>query len=190
MNTLRRLPRGPGAGHGPRHGQSGIAILEATVAMAILAIAMLAMTTTSVTVFRMKESDRVRREATVGLQSLVEDIRGVSDAAVNAPNGWAREVVTTYAPGGRLGDSFGFGGLEPWPGEDDVYSVTIITDETQTDQELGVELGMPRDLDNDLAVTRTNVTNTARMLPVIVRARWVGRTGNRELQTAFYLLGY
>jgi hypothetical protein len=158
--------------------------------MAILAIALLAMTMTSVSVFKMKESDRIRREATVGLQSLIEEIHGVSSAAVEAPGGWAREIVDAYAPGGRLGDTFDFGGLQPWPGEAAVFSVTIVSDETLTDQELGIELGMPRDLDNDLAITNANVSNTARMLPVIVRARWVGRNGNRELRQAFYILGY
>lgn len=158
--------------------------------MAILAIAMLAMTTTSVTVFKMKDSDRVRREATVGLQSLVEDVHAVSNAAVDSGNGWAREIAEAYAPGGRIGDTFDFGGLQPWPTQGSVFTVTVVTDETMTDQELGIELGMPRDLDNDLVVDNTDVTGTARMLPVIVRARWVGRTGNRELVQAFYILGY
>lgn len=190
MHTTRRIPNGCGAGRRPNRGRSGVAILEATVAMAILAIAMLAMTTTSVTVFKMKDSDRIRREATVGLQSLVEDVRSVSHAAVAADEGWARSVVDAYAPGGRIGDTFGFGGLQPWAGEASVFAVTVVTDETLTDQELGIELGMPRDLDNDLAVDNTDVSGSARMLPVIVRARWVSRTGNRELQQAFYILGY
>lgn len=190
MHTLRRTSRGPSSPCGVARGRSGIAILEATVAMAILAIAMLAMTTTSVTVFRMKDSDRVRRQATVGLQSLVEEIRSVSHAAIDDPDGWARTVADAYAPGGTLGNEFGFGSLDPWPGEPSVFTVTVVTDETLTDQELGVELGMPRDLDNDLIVDNTDVRGAARMLPVIVRARWVGRTGNRELQQAFYILGY
>jgi len=158
--------------------------------MAILAIALLAMTTTSVSVFKLKEADRVRREATVGMQSLIEEIHAVSNAASDAAGGWAREIVDAYAPGGRLGDTFDFGGLEPWPGEPSVFSVTVVRDETQTDQELGVELGMPRDLDNDLLVSNIDVANSARMLPVIVQARWVSRNGNRELQQAFYILGY
>jgi hypothetical protein len=165
-------------------------VFEGAVTLAILTIALLAMTTTSVTVFNLKETDRLRRAAAAAMQSLVEDVRAYSFSVRDADNGWAREVLTAYAAGGPLGNAFDVPALEPWDDEPAVFTVTIVRDETLTDQELGIELGMPRDLDNDGAVSNEDVIDTARMLPVIVRARWSGRTGDREIVQAFYVLGY
>lgn len=174
----------------PRRSRAGLAVLEAAVTLSILTIALLAMTTTSVTMYNLKETDRLRRTASAAMQSLVEDVRAFAFSARDADGGWAREVLTSYAPGGALGDRFDAPGLEPWPGEPSVFSVTVVRDETLTDQELGIELGMPRDLDNDGEISNDDVIAGARMLPVIVRARWAGRAGNREVVQAFYVLGF
>ena len=69
-------------------------------------------------------------------------------------------------------------------------SVEVITDETMTDQELGVHLGLPRDLDADGEVTSVDVRGRALLLPVLLRARWHGAGGERELVRALYLEGY
>jgi Tfp pilus assembly protein PilV len=175
---------------GPRRARAGLAVLEATVTLSILTIALLAMTTTSVTMYNLKETDRLRRTASSAMQSLVEDVRAFAFSVRDDDDGWAREVLTSYAPGGTLGDSFEVRGLEPWPGEESVFTVTVVRDETLTDAELGIELGMPRDLDNDGAISNDDVIDSARMLPVIVRARWSGRTGEREIVQAFYVLGF
>ena len=52
---------------------------------------------------------------------------------------------------------------------------------------LGVELGMPRDLDHDGLVSNTDVRGSARVLPVVVRMRWSTALGDRELVQGIYL---
>ena len=63
----------------------------------------------------------------------------------------------------------------------------LVTDETRTDAALGCQLGMPRDLDGDGLATNTNVSGTALLIPVVVRARWSGSRGNQAITHGFYL---
>ncbi len=165
-------------------------MIEAVVVMSILLMGLLAMTSTSVTVHALRESDRERRLANSALDSIIEDVKGIANAQVGTDPTWSQNFVNAYAVGGNPGPQFPVNGLEPRAGEAAVVTVTVTTDETLTDQELGVDLGMPRDLDNDGAVDNANVTATATILPVIVRVRWSGSSGNRELVQGFYVLGF
>ena len=81
-------------------------------------------------------------------------------------------------------------GLEPWVGENAVITVEVVTDETASDIDLGVRLGMPRDLDRDGIADNGDVRDTGRMLPVVVRARWLGASGPRQIEQGFFVLGY
>lgn len=165
-------------------------MIEAVVVMSILLMGLLAMTSTSVTVHALRESDRERRLANSALDSIIEDIKGVSNAQVGTDPTWSQNFVNAYAIGGTPGPQYQVSGLEVRDGEPSIITVTVTTDETLTDQELGVNLGMPRDLDNDDAVDNADVTATASILPVIVRVRWNGSSGNREIVQGFYVLGF
>ena len=112
-----------------------------------------------------------------------------SNSVVDSPNGWAADVTARYAPGGNPGNTFDVQGLSPWPGEASIGTITIVTDETLTDADVGVDFGMPRDLDDDGVVDNLDVSATARVLPVVVRLRWNGPAGQRELEQGFFLLG-
>ena len=57
--------------------------------------------------------------------------------------------------------------------------VIVIMDETMTDAEIGMPIGMPRDLDGDGEATNTDVSLSALVLPVVVQAAW-GPPGKRE----------
>lgn len=66
--------------------------------------------------------------------------------------------------------------------------VEVVTDETRSDVELGIELGLPRDLDGDGAALSRDVRARARLLPVIVRCSWSGAAGRREARQAFFVV--
>ncbi len=93
-------------------------------------------------------------------------------------------------PGGGLSDTFNIQGLTAREGQPSVGTIQVITDETRTDADLGFELGMPRDLDGDGAIDNADVRMTARVLPIAVRARWTGVSGDVEIVHPFYVIGY
>ena len=173
----------------PSH-RAGFSLLETVIGISVVMIGMMAMTSTSLVVHSLEESDKARRLATNALQGAIEQVNADSNAAHDADVGWAPSLVATYAPGAVPGNAFDVAGLDPWPGIEQVGSIWVVTDETLTDDELGVELGMPRDLDGDGAVANDDVSGAATLLPVVVRLRWDGEAGQRELVHGFYLLGY
>jgi hypothetical protein len=101
---------------------------------------------------------------------------------------WAQAVLAAYGPAGT--DSFDVDELDRANPVLSVGSIQIVTDETATDQELGVEIGMPRDLNGDNVVDDADVSDGARLLPVIVTVEWTGVSGVQRLQSAFYVMGY
>ena len=173
-----------------RRHTSGFTIIEAVVVMAILLMGLLAMTSTSVTVHSLRESDRERRLASSAMNSVVEDVKRISAAQIGTDPSWSTNFVAAYEAGGIPGPAFPVRGLTPQAGQAAVCTVQVITDETVTDAELGVELGMPRDLDNDGNVDNNDVEGSASLLPVIVRAQWTGSAGNRTLVQGFFVLGF
>ncbi len=170
--------------------RGGFTLIEAVVVMSILLMGLLALTSTSVSVHALRESDRERRLANNALDSIVEDVKRIAYDQVGSEPNWSQNLVNSFSPGGNPGPGFEVNGLTPRAGEPFVVTVTIPVDETMTDQELAVTLGMPRDLDNDGLVDNANVVGTATVLPVIVRVRWTGSSGDRELTQSFYVLGY
>ena len=112
------------------------------------------------------------------------------DAKIGQPGAWARNVVETVCPASTVGTSFDVRELEPQDGLAHVGSVLFVPDETRTDQALGVELGMPRDLDGDGAADKTDALPTATVLPVIIEMRWKGIRGNQRIVHPFFVASY
>jgi prepilin-type N-terminal cleavage/methylation domain-containing protein len=168
---------------------SGFSLIEIVVATAVLAIGMLALTSTMWRVHALTASNEDRRLAQNDLRSISEQIIALSEGALEEPETWAGTVSAAFALGGTPGNTFAIAGLEPIAGAPSVGTIRVITDETLTDKTLGITLGMPRDLDGDGAATNTNVTANARLLPVVLDLQWSGGSGNRRARHGFYLLG-
>lgn len=156
----------------------------------LLLMGFLALTTTSVTVHKLRRAADESSTARAALQSMIDEIQRTSVLSFGADPSWSSAMVATFGPGGTAGDTFDVFGLDPQRGAPSVGTVRLITDETLTDAELGVELGMPVDLDNDGTIDDPDVSDSAEMLPVIVRVAWHGITGNQEMSQAFYVLAY
>lgn len=193
MLILSQAARSHRARQGPR-GQvtprGGFTLIEVLVTASVLLIGLLAMTSTSVVVNSLRRSAGDRSIAQAALQAIVEDLHASASEADSDAANWANDILADYGPGGTPGDAFAVPGLDPWEGETDVATVQIVLDETATDAVLGVAAGMPRDLDGDGNVNATNVSGDASLLPVIVRLRWRGETGQQQLQQVVYLLRY
>lgn len=147
--------------------QRGMTLIEVTFVVISLTVALAAVTQSMAT----GSAARYRLER----QALALDaVRDVAETVRATP---IDDIVGTFGAAGDPGERFSIPGLD---GEELAGRILIISDETLTDQEIGMTLGMPRDLDGDGAATNTDVTGTALVIPVIVEARW-GPAGNPEV---------
>jgi hypothetical protein len=165
-------------------------MIEIALAITVLLVALVAMSASTMRMHSLRRQNRERTVAHNAIRAISEEIQAVSREGLDDPAGWAQHVLGTIAPGGALGNAFPVVELEPQAGLAFVGSITPITDETATDADLGLGLGMPRDLDGSGAVASTNVGNAARILPIVVRARWRGAHGDQEIVHPFYVIGY
>lgn len=178
------LARGPGK-------RSGFTLVEIGLAMSVLMVALMAMSASTLQTHALRRQNRERAVAQNQLRVLSEEIHSLADQIRREGGGvWSHSFVQALSPGGTLGDTFDIPGLTPREGEATVGTITLILDESQTDAALGLELGMPRDLDGDGAADNADVTATARILPVLVTARWRGISGDVQVRHPFYVIGY
>jgi len=190
MATQAKRSRGgsPGRRPGSRGGRKGgFTLLEVSLAMTVLLVALMAATLSTLRMHSLRRVNRERVLAQNAVRSVCERLHSLSTRGLTEPAGWTATILGGVAPGGELGPDFAPAELTPRAGAVSVGSLLVITDETRTDQELGVQLGLPRDLDGDGAATNTDVGANALLLPVIVRARWHGAGGDAQVAHAFYV---
>jgi hypothetical protein len=182
MNLAKLIQRGP-----VPKALSGLTLLEVTLGMAVLTIGLLALTSTSMATHRLQATDHARQLARDGLAAVVREVEVAARLLDKSQADWSAQLLARFS-----GDEAwrAVEGLDPWEDAPAVIEVRFCSDETATDDELGVPLGMPRDLDNDGFASRPDVSASARLLPVVARARWSTRAGDRELVQGFYVLGY
>ena len=169
--------------------QAGFSLVEVVIAMTVLMIGLLALTSTSVVAHSLEKADDSRQIAGQALRGCVERAHAVSIQALADDTGWSQAVVSAFEAGNLPGPEFAVAGLSPWEGESSVGTIQVITDETLSDDNLGVSLGMPRDLNGDGLVSDFDVFATGILLPVIARVRWDAGEGQREISQAFYVVG-
>ena len=175
---------------GVRRGRSGFTLIEIAVATTVLLVALMSMSATIVSIHSLRRQNRDRTIAHNAVVTRAEGVHAAARAAMDQPGSWAAEVVAAACPGGALEADFDVEGLTPQDGEAHVGRLAFIVDETATDAQLGVLMGMPRDLDGDGVVSSHDVRATARILPVIVRARWKGARGDAQIVHPFFAIGY
>lgn len=175
---------------GRRSARGGFTLAETALAMVILLVALLSMSAATLRMHTLRRQNRERVMATNAMRSIGERIRAVAEESLGDPTTWSQNVVAALQPGGEIGDVFNVGELRPVRGAQSVGSVTVVVDETSTDAALGIEMGLPRDLDGDGIASNTDVSASARLLPIIVETEWLGVSGEITLRHPVYLLGY
>ncbi len=167
--------------------RNGFSPVESVIAICVLTIGLLALGSTSAVTHALDDASEARSSATSAMQRVIERTKALSAQSVEDQGGWSNTVTSALLPGGSIGVTFDVEGLDPWLEAGSIGMVRILTDETLTDAELGIPLGMPRDLNGDGDALDIDVTDDATLLPIIVRTRWGGAGGNRESMQAFYL---
>ncbi|MFT5289209.1 MAG: type II secretory pathway pseudopilin PulG [Planctomycetota bacterium] len=177
-------------GRAKRRTTGGFALLELMIALIVLTIGMVSMLQASSRTQSLSRETRDRSAAHNALRSMADRILARSDEIVRlAGDNWASDLVSIYGEDGSVGDRFDVIGLNRIDEDQPVGTITIVVDETLTDFDLGLAVGMPRDLDGDGEATSGNVVDFARKLPVVVEVRWSGFRGERSLSHVIWVTG-
>lgn len=156
------------------------------LAIIVLLVGLMALSASAVRVQGLARAARERMTAQNALRAKAEEVRSISRAGLSDPLGWGIHVTNAIA----ALSTFQVEGLTPVAGQASVGTITLVTDETVTDATLGVELGMPRDLDGDGLVNNNAVSATARLLPVVLEVRWTSQSGDQKAKQGLWILGY
>ena len=187
--TIRSLARS--RGRGPT---GGFTLVEVALAVTILIVALMAMSASTLRMNSLRRQNRERAVAQNMIRIISENIHAISERNLRDAEGtaqtWSELMVASLSPGGELGDTFNINELNVQEGNASVGTIQVVIDETQTDAAMGFELGMPRDLNGDNDSADNDVTIGARILPVVVTARWNGVTGDVQIRHPFYIIGY
>jgi type II secretory pathway pseudopilin PulG len=165
--------------------RSGFTLLELIVTGALLLFGLLAITSTVLNARNLQQADHDRRLAEDAMRSTMESLRAFGNVSLGG-GAWSSEVVSAFLPEGSPGNAFAVRGLAPVEGEAAVGSIEIVTDETAADP-MGVDLGLPRDLNGDGDEEDEDVSADAALLPVVLRLRWASAGGERQLAHGFFL---
>lgn len=169
-----------------RRKAGGFTLIEVALAVIVLLVGLMALSASAVRVQSLSRAARERMAAQNALRAKAEEIRSISRAGLSDPLGWGLHVSTALA----ALSTFPVEGLNAIEGQPTVGRVTLVNDETATDAGLGVELGMPRDLDGDGLATSNSVVGSARLLPVVLEVRWNSPAGQQRIVQGLWILGY
>ena len=159
--------------------------------MSILLIGIVSVVSATSRMHSLRKHNRERAVAQNALRSVGERIHSRSfRISRQSPTSWADDLLDIYGPGGTVGTTFDVRGINVNLGEITTGTIQIVTDETATDEDLGFQIGMPRDLNGDGDADDVDVSGDARILPVLLQIRWRGQSGTSTVQQAFYVMGY
>ena len=164
--------------------------MEIALAMTVLLVSLLSISATTLGSHTLRRQNRERVLALNAVRAMSERIHSTSYTASLDDGTWASQLVATYGPDGTFGNTFDAPELNRVDPDTPVGTITLILDETATDAELDVELGLPRDLDGDGLTTNTDVSDRARILPILLEITWEGVSGIQTVRHPFYVLGY
>ncbi len=184
---MQRFTRRNRAAHG---GRAGLSLIELAIATSILMIGIVSVLSASSQMHSLRQSNRDRTLAQNAVRSMAERMHAAAHGFSSDPATWAERLLTAYSAGGSFGATFAIEGLTLVEGDEAVGTIEIFSDETDGGAELGSELGMPRDLNGDGDHDDTDVSDGARLLPVVLSLRWRGENGVQRLRHGFFLMGY
>jgi len=164
--------------------RSGFTLLEILVAVAVFGVTMAALTTTQVSTVALSRTNLETSAALDAAQSVLESIEDEDDFAQIFAR-WNASPGDDPVGGSSPGNVFDVRGLEPTQDDPDgrVGEVVFPGDGTQLLENANDRaLGLPRDLDLDTFIDGTDHALDYRILPVLVRVRWIGTGGVHQIE--------
>jgi hypothetical protein len=163
-------------------------MVELLFVLSVLVVAFLAFSQSVISSMRLTRVNRESALATDGMRQTIELIEGVADFST-AYQLFNDDPWDDPVPGTGPGSGFTVEGLAPAIGDPDGLVGEIVFPDIDTGAGLELredldlpELGMPRDLNGDGAIDALDHSADYRLLPVLVRLRWVGIGGERTAE--------
>ncbi len=177
----------------PHRGRAGLTLLELTIVASILVVGFLALSQSIVASMQVTRVNRETALATDGLRGTIELLQGTTDFQ-NVFKQYNGDPDDDLLPGPAPGKDFDVPGLQAAVDDPDgrvgeiVFPVTVTAGGEELHETLvDAELGMPRDLDGNGFIEVGDKSGTYALLPVLVRLRWNGPSGVREMEVRTFL---
>jgi type II secretory pathway pseudopilin PulG len=148
--------------------EAGFTILEAAVAMAVLAVALLSLWSTLIYCSRSNLAAEQKKRAVNAAQAKIEELKAQDFAT----------LIADYGPGGTIGDTFAVPTLDDSQAVAQGRIVFGVNEPTA----LGTDgAPLPLDLNGDGDDTDTDVSGDYQLLPVRVVVSWKGALGAQRV---------
>jgi Tfp pilus assembly protein PilV len=170
--------------------KAGFTVLEMALATVTLMVGIMSISAATLRMHQLSRQNREKSLAYNAVHGVAERVNSASAIAATEPTTWVETILAAYGPGGAAGDGFDVLGLTAEVGAERVGTIQIVIDETMTDEDLGIVMGMPRDLNGDGDALDVDVSADANMLPVIITARWRNKGVNAFIKHPLYIMGY
>jgi hypothetical protein len=157
--------------------------LEITVGVAILSVGAIAVASTGLASERIELEDAEHALARSTALLVENEVLTAADAAASGEQPLGELLLEAFD--GRTRPVAAE--LRPWTAGQSVLEIDVVVDERLSDEELGTALGLPRDLDGDGSATNPAVAAEARLVPVVVRLRWLSGEARREYVHGFFV---
>ncbi len=170
------------------HHRTGLSLVEVMVSLVIVTVATYILTTTVMASVMNASYKREKAAAAEALANMVEEIRARPASEVFALFN-SDSSDDPYGPGTGFGHRFEIPGLDPQLDRSgkprSVGEILLPGRGAWLDESFSqAEFGMPRDLDGSMFVESGDCSDRYVLLPLIVRARWRGRLGDRQMEIA------
>lgn len=164
--------------------RGGFSLLELLIAVSVFGVSMAAATAYQIASLALSRSNQDLAAATDAAQSVLESLRAEPEFQAIYVR-YNEDPDDDPAGPAAPGNAFDVRGLEAALDDADgrVGEIVFPGDGTRL-RENGNDraLGMPRDLDLDDSIDGTDQSDDYRVLPVLVRVRWRGASGNMQVQ--------
>lgn len=166
----------------------GVSLVEVMISLLVVTVATYILTSTVMASVMNAGFKRERAAAAEALSNAIERIRACPPPDVFKLFN-ADPSDDPYGPGTGFGNRFEIPGLDPQFDENGlalpVGEILLPGRGTLLDESAKQpEFGLPRDLDGSMFIEAGDCSNRYVLLPLIVRARWKGRLGNRRMEIA------
>lgn len=165
-----------------RRREAGFSLIETMIVLGTITLTILGVITAHLTCARLGQTNHETQAAAQRCRSMMEEIASTDVSEVPA----LYDHVTSNDPAGpgtAPGNSFFTSALSSNNSGSRGQIELPVNNAGQVREDLDMPaLGMPRDLNGDGVIDSANHSADFHILPVIVRLRWGGISGNREMR--------
>ena len=156
------------------------------MALAILTISLGAVSSALARTKSLSRSNMERARAIQAVESVVESMRAEDPKDVFVR--FNADLLDNPPTGLSPGDHFTIPGLRPRPGDPDGFVGDILFPGGGVilrEDVVDIELGMSRDLNSDGVIDSNNHATDYTILPVRIRAQWIGASGEQGVDIVY-----